>query len=213
MNKIFSKVFMWLCVGLAVTFGVAYAVATNDNMVYNLFGNGRYLIVWIAEIVIAIVLAVRIRKMNFMTSVILFILYSGLTGLTLSSIFILYDIMSIVWVFAITAGILLVFGLIGFVTNIDLTKLGIYLLMGLLAILIASLINMFIGNETFNLVLCIIGIVVFMGYIAYDVQIIKKNLYGIDDENKLAIYGAFELYLDFINIFLDLLRLFGDSRD
>lgn len=213
MNKIFSKVFMWLCVGLAVTFGVAYAVATNDNMVYNLFGNGRYLIVWIAEIVIAIVLAVRIRKMNFMTSVILFILYSGLTGLTLSSIFILYDIMSIVWVFAITAGILLVFGLIGFVTNIDLTKLGIYLLMGLLAILIASLINMFIGNETFNLVLCIVGIVVFMGYIAYDVQIIKKNLYGIDDENKLAIYGAFELYLDFINIFLDLLRLFGDSRD
>ena len=85
--------------------------------------------------------------------------------------------------------------------------------MGVLAILVASLINIFIGSETFNLILCIIGIVVFIGYIAYDVQVIKKNLYGIDDENKLAIYGAFELYLDFINIFLDLLRLFGDSRD
>ncbi len=213
MNRVFSKIFMWLCVGLAVTFGVAYVVATNENMVYNLFGGGKYIIVWLLELVVAVVLAVRIRKMNYLTSVILYLLYSGLTGLTLSSIFILYDIMSIVWVFAITAGILLVFGIIGFVTNIDLTKIGIYLLMGVLAILVASLINIFIGSETFNLILCIIGIVVFIGYIAYDVQVIKKNLYGIDDENKLAIYGAFELYLDFINIFLDLLRLFGDSRD
>ncbi len=214
MNKIFSKVFMWLCLGLLVTFGVAYTVSTNDNMVYNLFSGGKYLFVWIAELVVVILLSARIRKMNFMTAVILFLLYSGLTGFTLSSIFILYDITSIVWVFAITAGILLAFGLIGFLAKIDLTKFGVFLCMGVLAMLVAIIINMFVGSEVFDLALCIIGIVLFIGYIAYDVQVIKRNLYGIEDTDKLAIYGAFQLYLDFINIFLDLLRLFGgNNRD
>ena len=190
MNKLFSKVFMWLFLGLLVTFGIAYAVSTNDNMVYNLFSGGKYWIVWIAELVVVIVLSARIRKMEFTTAVILFFLYSALTGLTLSSIFILYKIMSIVWVFAITAGVLLLFAAIGYFTNIDLTKFGTFLLMMLIAILIATLVNMFIGSETFDFILCCLGIVIFMGYIAYDVQVVKRNLYGIDDENKLAIYGA-----------------------
>ena len=92
MNKLFSKIFMWLCLGLLVTFGVAYTVSSNDNMVYNLFADGKYLIVWIVELVVVIILSARIHKMSYMTAIILFLLYSGLTGLTLSSIFILYDI-------------------------------------------------------------------------------------------------------------------------
>ena len=131
MDKVFSKVFMWLFIGLALTFGVAYTVSTNEAMVYNLFGDGKYLFVWIAELLVVIVLSLRIRKMSSMTATILYLLYSGLTGLTLSSIFIIYAITSIIWVFAITAGLLLIFGLVGYFTNLDLTKIGTFLIMGL----------------------------------------------------------------------------------
>lgn len=213
MDKVFSKVFMWLFIGLALTFGVAYTVSTNEAMVYNLFGDGKYLFVWIAELVVVIVLSLRIRKMSSMTATILYLLYSGLTGLTLSSIFIIYAITSIVWVFAITAGLLLIFGLIGYFTNLDLTKIGTFLIMGLLGVLLAYLVNVFIGSESLDMGLSVISIIIFLGFIAYDMQVIKRNIYTIEDENNRAIYGAFQLYLDFINIFLDLLKLFGNSRD
>ena len=213
MDKVFSKVFMWLFIGLALTFGIAYTVSNNETMVYNLFSDGKYLFVWIAELVVVFVLSFRIRKMSSMTSTILFLLYSGLTGLTLSSIFIVYTIPSIVWVFAVAAGLFLIFGLIGYFTKLDLTKISTFLLMGLIGILLVCLVNMFIGSETIDIALAVISIIVFLGFIAYDIQIIKRNLYGIENENSMAIYGAFQLYLDFINIFLDLLRLFGKSRD
>ena len=212
-NKIFSKVFLWMFIGLLITFGVAYYVSTNDNMVYNLFSGSKYWIFWIIEFVVVIVLSARIHKMNPLTAKILFLLYSGLTGLTLSSIFIIYDIMSIVYTFAITSGLFLVFGLIGYFTKLDLTKLGIYLVMALFGIIIASIINIFIGSETFNLGLCIIGIIIFLAYIAYDIQIIKRNMFGIENEDNLVIYSAFQLYIDFINLFIRLLQFFGKSKD
>lgn len=213
MDKVFSKVFMWLFIGLALTFGVAYTVSSNEVMVYNLFSDSKYLFVIIAEFVVAIILSARIHKMSSMTATILYLLYSGLTGLTLSSIFIVYTITSIVWVFAIAAGLFLIFGLIGYFTKLDLTKIGTFLLMGLLGILIAYLVNAFIGSESVDIALAIISIIVFLGFIAYDLQIIKRNIYTIEDEDNRAIYGAFQLYLDFINVFLKLLRLFGNSRD
>lgn len=213
LNKIFSKVFLWMFIGLALTFGVAYYISTNDNMIYNLFSGYKYLLIWIAEFVVVIVLNARINKLSSMSARILFLLYSGLTGLTLSSVFIIYDIMSIVYVFLITAILFLVFGLIGYFTKIDLTKIGIYLVMLLLGIIIASLINMFIGSETFDFAICIVGLVVFLAYIAYDIQVIKRRLYDIENEDNLVIIGALQLYLDFINIFLRLLQLFGKSRD
>ena len=212
-NKIFSKVFLWMFIGLAITFGIAYYVSTNDNMVYNLFSGSKYWILWILEFVVVIVLSARIRKLNPLTAKILFLLYSGLTGLTLSSVFIIYDIMSIVYTFAITSGLFLVFGLIGYFTKLDLTKIGIYLVMVLFGIIIASIINMFIGSEVFDLGLCIIGIVIFLAYIAYDIQIVKRNMYGIENEDNLVIYSAFQLYIDFINLFIRLLQFFGKSKD
>lgn len=212
-NKIFSKVFLWMFIGLLITFGVAYYVSTNDNMVYNLFSGRKYWIFWVIEFAVVIVLSARIRKMNPLTAKILFLLYSGLTGLTLSSIFIIYDIMSIVYTFAITSGLFLVFGLIGYFTKLDLTKLGIYLVMALFGVIIASIINIFIGSETFNLGLCIIGIIIFLAYIAYDIQIIKRNMFGIENEDNLVIYSAFQLYIDFINLFIRLLQFFGKSKD
>ena len=213
MNKIFSKVFLWMFIGLAITFGVAYYVSMNDNMVYNLFSGSKYFIFWILEFVVVIVLSARIHKLNPLTAKVLFLLYSALTGFTLSSVFILYDIISIVYTFAITSGLFLVFGLLGYFTKIDLTRIGIYLVMALFGVIIASLINMFIGSEVFDLGLCIIALVIFLAYIAYDIQLIKKNMFGIENEDNLVIYGALQLYLDFINLFIRLLRFFGKSKD
>lgn len=212
-NKTFSKIFLWMFIGLAITFGVAYYISTNDNMVYNLFSGSKYYIFWILEIVVVLFLSVRIRKLNPLTAKILFLLYSALTGLTLSSVFILYNIMSIVYTFAITSGLFLGFGLIGYFTKLDLTKIGIYLVMALFGVIIASLINVFVGSEVFDLGLCIIAIIIFLAYIAYDIQLIKKNMFGIENEDNLVIYGALQLYLDFINLFIRLLRFFGKSKD
>lgn len=211
-NKIFSKVFFWMFIGLAITFGVGYYVSINDVMLYNVFSK-YYIFLIIAELVVVIWLSARIRKMKPMTAKILFCLYSLITGLTFSSIFVVYKITSIVYVFGITALLFLVFALIGYFTKIDLTKIGIYLFMALLGVIICSIINMFVGSETFNLGITIVCLIVFIIYIAYDIQIIKRNLYLIPEEDNLAIYGALQLYLDFINIFLRLLQLFGRSND
>ena len=211
-NKIFSKVFMWMFIGLAITFGTGYYVSVNPNMLFNVFGS-YYWILIIAEIVVVIWLSARIRKMKTMTAKILFCLYSFLTGLTFSSIFVVYQITSIVYVFGITSIIFLIFALIGYFTKIDLTKLGTYLFMALLGVIICSIINMFVGSETFDLGITIVCLIVFIAYIAFDIQVIKRNLYMIPEEDNLAIYGALQLYLDFINIFLRLLRIFGRNND
>lgn len=211
-NKIFSKVFMWMFIGLAITFGTGYYVSVNPNMLFNVFGS-YYWILIIAEIVVVIWLSARIRKMKPMTAKILFCLYSFLTGLTFSSIFVVYQVTSIVYVFGITSIIFLIFALIGYFTKIDLTKLGTYLFMALLGVIICSIINIFVKSSAFDLGLTIICLIIFIAYIAYDIQIIKRNLYMITEEDNLAIYGALQLYLDFINIFLRLLQLFGKARD
>ena len=211
-NKLFSKIFMWMFIGLAITFGVGYYVSLNENMLYNVFKT-YYVFLVIAELVVVIWLSLRINKMQPTTAKILFCAYSFLTGLTFSSIFVVYNLMSIIYVFAITAILFLIFALIGYYTKLDLTKIGVYLLMALIGIIICGIINMFIGSETFDLTIVIIGLIVFIIYVAYDVQVIKRKLTFIENEENLAIFGALQLYLDFINIFLRLLQLFGKSKD
>ena len=213
MNRVLSKMFLWMFLGLMVTFGVAYFLSQNDTMMYNLFSGKKYMIVWIAEIVVVMVLSLRIRKLSVMSARILFILYSLLTGVTVSTIFIVYSISSIIYVFLITCVLFLIFGLIGYFTKLDLSKLGSILMMALLGSLICVFINIFVRSETFDLVTTIIMVLIFLGYIAYDINVIKNNYRDIQDEDKLVIYGALSLYLDFINLFLRLLRLFGKSND
>lgn len=213
MNRVFSKMFLWMFLGLMVTFGVAYFLSQNDTMMYNLFSGKKYMIVWIAEFVVVMVLSLRIRKLSVMSARILFILYSLLTGVTVSTIFIVYSISSIIYVFLITSVLFLIFGLIGYFTKLDLSKLGSILMMALLGSLICVFINIFVRSETFDLVTTIIMVLIFLGYIAYDINVIKNNYRDIQDEDKLVIYGALSLYLDFINLFLRLLRLFGKSND
>lgn len=210
--KNYSKIFMWMCIGLLVTFATGFFVSTNENMLVSIFSSGMYFILIIAELATVIFLTARLHKMSETTAKISFILYSFLTGLTFSSIFVVYELTSIIYVFLVSALLFGVFAVIGATTNIDLSKIGTILLMLLFGIIICTLINMFIGSESFDLVLCIIGLIVFMIYVAYDMQKIKQ-LESIYDGDKIAIIGALELYLDFINIFLRLLELFGKNRD
>ena len=211
-NNLYSKMFMWMFVGLLITFLVGYYVSTNENMIYNIFATKFYWVIYIAEIVTVIVLSARILKMSKNGAIFGFLLYSFLSGLTFSSIFITFKMSSIIFIFLITALVFLIFALIGYFTKINLTKLGTILFMGLIGILIASIINIFVQSQTFDLILVIVGIIVFIGYIAYDINKVKR-LEGQIDEDKLSIIGALELYLDFINLFIRLLQLFGKSKD
>lgn len=212
-KNIFSKIYMWVFVGLIITFGSGYLLSTTPSLLYLVFGTGAYWAIFIAELAIAIILPFRLHKMSKTTSIILYILYTVLTGLTFGSIFLMYELSSILYVFLVAALVFLVFALIGRFTSIDLSKLGIVLLMALLGIIILTFLNMFIGNESLDLMLCVIGLLVFFIYIAYDIQKIKRLDASGMDQDKLAIFGAFELFLDFINIFLRLIQLMGKRKD
>lgn len=211
-NNLYSKMFMWMFIGLMITFLTGYYVSTNPNMLYNIFATKLYWVIFIAELITVVVLSARIMKMSKNGAIFGFLLYSFITGLTFSSIFVLFKMSSIMFVFLITAILFLVFALIGYFTKMDLTKLGSILFMGLLGIILASLLNLIFKSESFDLVLIILGIIIFIGYIAYDINKVKR-LEGMIDEDKLAIIGALELYLDFLNLFIRLLQIFGKSND
>jgi len=212
-NELLSKVFFNLFIGLLVTFGVGYLVSVSSLAQVFVYNPIMMFMLIIAELAIAIILPVRINKMNSGTARILYILYAALTGLTFSSIFIVYELTSILWVFLVTSIMFGVFAFVGKTTKMDLSKIGTYLLIGLFSIILLSLINIFIRSVKLDLTLCILGIVIFLGYIAYDIQrILKLDSYGMD-EDSLAVIGAFNLYLDFINLFIKLLRIFGKERD
>lgn len=209
----FSKVFLWMFLGLLVSFAVGAFVSTQENILYNLYKNNIVWFLFIIELLIAVILSAGISKMSSMVAKILFFVYSFTTGLTLSSIFVVYELSSIVLVFAETALIFGVFSFIGTYTKIDLTKIGTFCYMALFGIILATLVNLFLGNHMFDIVLNVIGILVIVGILAYDTQKIKQLEYTMVDEEKAAIIGAFQLYLDFINIFLRLLSLFAKSKD
>ena len=211
-KKILPQVFGWMFLGLLITFISAYIVSINTNMLIKIYSGGFYWVFVIAELILAGVLSIRIGKMKGITATCLYLFYTFLTGLTLSLIFVAYEMSSIIIVFLVTALLFGIFALIGKFTKIDLSKLGTYLFMGLIGILILYLINIFIANETIDMIGCILGIIIFRGYVAFDIQRILKSEGTLENRN-LAIIGAFSLYLDFINIFIDLLNLFGNSKD
>lgn len=213
LKRVYSKVFFWMFIGLAVTFATGYIVSENPNMIANIFTKSNVIILGIVEIGLVIALSAFIHKMSPTVASICFIVYSFVTGLTFGSIFLIYELSSIIFVFGITAILFLIFALIGHYTNIDLTKFGTILLMLLVGIIICSIINIFVRSEAFDFGLTVLGLFVFLAYIAYDMQIVKRAMYSFDNEEKVAIYGALQLYIDFINVFLKLLRLFARERD
>lgn len=213
LKNVYSKVFGWMFIGLLLTFLTGYTIANNTNMLIFVLQGNKWIIFSIIELLLVIFLSARIHKMNPITAKICFSLYSIVTGLTFSSIFITYELDSIIYVFGIAALLFGIFAIIGKYTNMDLTKIGTFLLMALIGIIICTIINIFVNSETFNLVLTIISIIIFLGYTAYDMQLIKRAIPYYPNEDNLAIYGALQLYLDFINLFLDLLKLFGKEKD
>ena len=209
-NSILSKVFTWFGLGLFVTFLIAYLTSTNINALAFIFSGSTYFIIIILEFAIAIWLGVRIHKMSETAAKVLYLGYSALTGLTFSSIFVAYEITSIIWIFLASSLTFGIFAMLGKSDKFDLSNYGVYLIVALVSSLILELINIFLVNSTLNMILCILVLAIFTIYVAYDVQKIIRRGY---DSEQLAIYGAFDLYLDFINIFLRLLQLFGNRRD
>lgn len=211
-NKVYSKMFTWLFVGLMITFISGYCLSLNYTLLYNILSIGIIPII-IVEFAIAILMGARIQKMKPLTAKICYIIYSITTGITFASIFLAYQMSSIIFVFLVTAVVFAICAILGYTTKLDLTKFGVILFIALLASIIVSLLNIFVFKSTqVELWLSIILVVVFLGYTAYDMHIVKYLMNSIGEE-KAAIYGAFQLYLDFINIFIRLLQLLGKSRD
>ena len=214
------SVYNWMGIGLAVTGFVAYYVSTNEALIRLVFGNPLLLIVlFIAQFGLVFSIAGRVDRMSAGTATALFVIYSGLNGVTLSSIFLVYAQSSIVSTFFICAATFIACSVYGWVTKRDLASLGGFMVMGLIGILIASLVNLFIKSSGLSVIISYIGVFVFIGLTAYDTQKIKNmamtqpaNLDGAVIR-KGAILGALSLYLDFINLFLMLLSILGQRRD
>jgi FtsH-binding integral membrane protein len=197
---------------LLITFLTGYYISLNEFALAKIFSGYTYIIIAIIEFILVIYLSARITKMSPTTARICFLLYSFITGITFGAIFIVYEITSIIYTFLITAIVFGLCALIGKTTKMDLTKIGNYLIIGLIGVILCSIVNIFLKSSGFELVLSIITIIIFLGLTAYDIQKIQR-LEGIIPEENLPIYGALELYLDFINIFIELLRFFGKAND
>lgn len=209
------KVYVWMSLALAITGFTAYAVADIPNLQEIIIMNKW--VFWgliIAEFGLVIAISAGINKFSLTTATLLFVLYSVVNGATLSVIFIAYTLGSIATVFFITAGTFAVMAFIGYTTKADLSKMGKILLMALIGMIIATLVNVFfVKSGMFDLVLSYIGVLIFVGLTAYDTQKIKVMLMQAGDmserSQKIALLGALSLYLDFINLFIYLLRIFG----
>lgn len=208
------KVYVWMTLALTITGFTAYAVAATPNLQQIVLLNSW--VMWgliIAEFALVMGISWGINKLSLTTATLLFVLYSVINGATLSVIFVAYSIGTISKVFFITAGTFAVMAFIGYVTKTDLTKLGKILFMALIGIIIATVVNIFVKSSGLDLILSYLGVLVFVGLTAYDTQKIKQMLWQAGDmsegSQKIALLGALSLYLDFINLFLYLLRIFG----
>ena len=208
-NKTLTNAFFWLFIGLLTCFGVSFL---SMNYVDILYTKANGIIFIVVEIAVALALSLFIRKIPPMVARVLYIVYTAITGLSLTGIFYIYTTASICYVFLATAAIFGVFAVIGKTTKIDMTKWWLYLFIGLIAVLVLEIINIFIANNTLNMITCIAAILIFSGYVAYDVNRLVNSSYLEETGNK-GIYFAFQLFLDFINLFIKLLRLFGKTRD
>lgn len=218
-NEYVRSVYNWMGIGLALTGFIAYYVSHNEAL-RQIFLNPTLLIVLIiAELGLVFAISGMINRMSAGTATTLFVVYSALNGVTLSFIFLVYTQSSIVSTFFICAGTFIACSIYGWTTKKDLTSIGGFLMMGLIGIIIASVVNMFVRSSAVAMIVSYIGVLVFVGLTAYDTQKIKNMALsqpaGVDGSaiRKGAILGALSLYLDFINLFLMLLRIFGGGRD
>ena len=212
------NVYTWMTCGLAMTALTAMIVGRNENWVYAIATSGMYWGLLIAEVVLVIFLSARINKLSFATAGLMFAAYAILNGVTMSIIMLAYTAESIAQAFFVTAGTFGGMSLVGFFIKKDLSAMGRTLMMALIGLIIATIVNIFWQNSMMASILNYAGVIIFVGLTAYDTQKIKVMLQqaqyaGISDQtNKLALMGSLTLYLDFINLFLYILRLFGNRK-
>ena len=215
---LFKSLYMQMAAALTITGLTAYFLSGSEAFWNMLAANPSMLwIIFFMQIGLVLWLSARVMHMSITSATLLFIAYSILTGVTLSSIFLIYDLGTIATSFFVTAGTFLTMSIIGYTTRMDLSKLGNILYMLLIGLVIAKIVNIFVASSTLYWITTYAGVVIFTGLIAWDTQKLRTLFieHGAADEmgNKLALLGALTLYLDFINIFLYLLRIFGNSRD
>lgn len=209
-----KKVYVWMTLALVITGMSSWLVANSPALLEAIFTNRLLFFgMIIAELGLVIWLSAGIRKMSLTTATLLFILYSVVNGVTMASIFVIYTMESIATTFFITAGTFGVMSLVGYKTSKDLSGMGRYLIMALIGLIIATIVNIFVGSSMMAMIISYIGVLVFVGLTAYDTQKIKEMFMFADEYNpdvqKYAVLGSLTLYLDFINLFLYLLRIFG----
>ncbi len=209
------RVYNYMTMGLAVTGLVAFSASTNDALMQAIFGSPLSFVVMLAPLGFVLFFSARIHKMKASTAQTVFWAFAGLMGLSLSYIFLVYTGASVTRVFFITAGTFAGMSLYGYTTKRDLTGFGSFLMMGLIGVIIASVVNMFMQSDAMHFVISVVGVLVFVGLTAYDTQKIK-SIYNAADggevQEKKAIMGALNLYLDFINLFIMMLHLFGNRE-
>jgi len=226
-KKFFANVFMWMFVALTLSTFAAYFISTSEAALGQLinFETGQRTILgyiaMFAPLGLVLIMGTGFSRLSYGALIGVFMLFSVLLGVSLSFILLIYTAGSIIACFAAAAGIFGIMAVLGYTTDVDLTKFGPILMVGVVGLFIAGIINLFIGSPTFSYVMSFFGVAIFTALTAYDVQKLKRIGAGIEedgsqiaaaDAKKLAIMGALSLYLDFINIFLFLLRIFGSRR-
>jgi len=211
------KVYLWMTLALAITGMTAYYVATSEAILTAILTNkALFWGLFIAELGLVLGVSAAINRLSLVMATLMFILYSVINGATMSVIFLVYDASSIATVFFITAGTFGAMAAIGYTTNKDLSSLGRILFMALIGLVIATVVNLFLKSPAMMMILSYIGVIVFVGLTAWDSQKIKQMLMQATDVDeatqKVALLGALTLYLDFVNLFLYLLRIFGRRR-
>ena len=218
-NEFIRSVYNWMAIGLGLTGVVAFYVSNSETLLKLIFGNQIIFFgLIIGELVLVFTISARVHKMQASTATYLFVLYAALNGATLSAIFLIYTSSSITSTFFICAATFIASSIFGMVTKRDLTSMGQFMFMGLIGIVIASVVNLFVRSSGMSLIVSYIGVIIFVGLTAYDTQKLRTMALsqpaGLDSGTvrKGAILGALTLYLDFINLFLMLLRILG-NRD
>ena len=219
-NEFIRSVYNWMGIGLALTGFIAYFVSNNAQIQNLIFGNKLVFFgLIIAELALVYIISARVNKIQASTATSLFVLYAALNGATLASLFLVYTSSSITSTFFICSATFVACSIFGMTTKRDLTSMGGFMTMGLIGILIASVVNMFIKSSAMNMIISYIGVIVFVGLTAYDTQKLKHMAMtqpsGLEAGviRKGAILGALTLYLDFINLFIMLLSVLGGRRE
>ncbi len=212
------KVYTWMAMALAITGITAYGVSVSPNLLNLIFGSKMaFFGLIIAELAVVIILSSRLHKLSLTSATLMFVGYSVLNGVTLASIFLVYTMSSIASTFFICAATFAVMSAYGALTKTDLSSMGKLMFMALIGLIIATVVNLFVASSGLDLIISYVGVLVFVGLTAWDTQKIKAMLSEADymDESaqKIALIGALSLYLDFVNLFLYLLRIFGARKD